>query len=145
MRAARVSAALRRRVAEAAHFRCGYCLTSQHVIGPLLEIDHIVPESRGGTHDEDNLILACPMCNSHKADRVEALDPETQISVSLFNPRRQQWRQHFEWSEGGTVIRGRTATGRATVTALVMNHPDMVLARAIWVSAGWHPPSGHPE
>lgn len=47
----------------AAGFRCGYCLTSQRVIGPLLEIDHIVPQAQGGTHDEDNLFLACPMCN----------------------------------------------------------------------------------
>jgi hypothetical protein len=44
-----ISGALRQRVAEAARFRCGYCLTSQRVIGPLLEIDHIVPEARGGS------------------------------------------------------------------------------------------------
>ena len=63
----RIPAALRQRVAESARFRCGYCLTSQRVIGPLLEIDHIVPQARGGTHDEDNLFLACPMC-SWRAD-----------------------------------------------------------------------------
>ena len=44
-----ISAALRRRVAQAARFRCGYCLTAQRIIGPLLEIDHIVPEAQGGT------------------------------------------------------------------------------------------------
>ncbi len=43
---------VRQRVAEAARFRCGYCLTSQRIIGPLLEIEHIVPESRGGTSEE---------------------------------------------------------------------------------------------
>jgi predicted nucleotidyltransferase len=37
----RIPAALRQRVAEAARFRCGYCLASQRIIGPLLEIDHI--------------------------------------------------------------------------------------------------------
>jgi len=35
-----ISAALRRRIAEAFQFRFGYCHTSQHVVGPLLEIDH---------------------------------------------------------------------------------------------------------
>jgi HNH endonuclease len=82
-----VSAALRQRVAEAARFRCGYCLASQRIIGPLLEIDHIIPEARGGTSDEENLWLACPICNGRKADRQEALDPESRAMVPLFNPR----------------------------------------------------------
>jgi len=137
----RIPAALRQRAAESARFRCGYCLTSQRVIGPLLEIDHIVPQARGGTHDEDNLFLACPMCNSHKADRIEAVDPESSATVPLFNPRTEQWDDHFEWTEGGTVIRGKTPKGRATVAALNMNHPDIVAARRLWVIAGWHPPA----
>ena len=136
----RIPAALRQRVAESARFRCGYCLTSQRVIGPLLEIDHIVPQARGGTHDEDNLFLACPMCNSHKADRIEAVDPKSAAAVPLFDPRTEQWAGHFEWTEGGTVIRGKTPKGRATVAALNMNHPDIVAARRLWVIAGWHPP-----
>jgi hypothetical protein len=136
-----ISAALRRRVAEAAGFRCGYCLTAQRIIGPLLEIDHLIPESRGGTSDEENLWLACPMCNSHKADRQEALDPESQTLVPLFNPRTARWEEHFEWIEGGTMIRGMTPQGRATVVALQMNHQDIVAARRLWVIAGWHPPT----
>ena len=137
----RVSAALRQRVAETAHFRCGYCLTSQRIIGPLLEIDHIIPQAWGGTHDEDNLFLACPTCNSHKADRLEAVDPESGVTVPLFNPRTEQWDDHFEWIEEGAVIRGKTPKGRATVAALNMNHPEIVSARRLWAIAGWHPPT----
>jgi hypothetical protein len=144
MSAARLSVEIRRRVAEASRFRCGYCLASQRVVGPFLEIDHIIPEARGGTDDEDNLVLACPMCNGHKADRVEAIDPDTRTKAPLFNPNRHRWREHFEWIEDGSVIRGRTPTGRATVAALVMNHPDIVAARALWVAAGWHPPTDDP-
>jgi HNH endonuclease len=136
-----ISAALRRRVAQAARFRCGYCLTAQRIIGPLLEIDHIVPEAQGGTSDEENLWLACPMCNSHKADRQEALDPESRAMVPLFNPRAEHWEEHFEWIEDGTNIRGKTPQGRATIAALQMNHPDVVAARRLWVIAGWHPPT----
>lgn len=135
-----ISATLRQRVAKAARFRCGYCLTSQQVIGPLLEIDHIIPEVRGGTSDEENLFLACPICNSHKSDRHEAVDPETLMTVPLFNPRRELWDEHFEWIEDGAVIRGKTPKGRATVAVLNVNHPDMVTARRLWVIAGWHPP-----
>ena len=136
-----ISGALRQRVAAAAYFRCGYCLTSQRIIGPLLEIDHIVPEARGGTSDEENLWLARPICNSHKADRQEAVDPESQVAVPLFNPRAERWDEHFEWVEAGAIIRGKTPKGRATVTALQMNHPDIVAARRLWVIAGWHPPA----
>ena len=140
MTSARIPTALRQRVAEAARFRCGYCLTSQRIIGPLLEIDHYIPEARGGTSDEENLWLACPMCNSHKSDRIDAIDPETGVTVPIFNPRQEQWAIHFEWVEGGTVIRGKTSVGRATVAALQMNHPDIVAARRLWVEVGWHPP-----
>ena len=141
MSPAYISAALRQRVAETARFRCGYCLTSQRIIGPLLEIDHIIPEARGGTSDETNLFLACPMCNSHKADRREAVDAESHATVPLFNPRDELWDEHFAWIESGTIIRGKTPKGRATVAALQMNHPDIVAARRLWVVAGWHPPT----
>ena len=57
MSSAYIAVALRQRVAEAARWRCGYCRTSQRIIGPLLEIDHIIPEARGGLSDEENLWL----------------------------------------------------------------------------------------
>ena len=136
-----VADGLRRRVAEAARFRCGYCLTSQRIIGPLLELDPIVPEARGGTSEEENLFLACPRCNGHKGDRVEAIDPDTGGMAPFFNPRAQSWGEHFVWVEGGAEIRGKTREGRATVVALNMNHPDVVAARRLWCLAGWHPPS----
>ncbi|MBE2201926.1 MAG: hypothetical protein IAE79_25185 [Anaerolinea sp.] len=50
------------------------------------------------------------------------------------------WHTHFEWQENGTIITGKTAVGRATVTILNMNQPDMVAARTLWVTANWHPP-----
>jgi hypothetical protein len=136
-----ISAVLRQRVAEAARFRCGYCLIAQRIISPLLEIDQLIPEARGGTSDEENLWLACLMCNSHKADRQEALDPESRAMVPLFNPRAERWEEHFEWMEAGTIIHGKTPQGRATAAALQMNHADTVAARRLWVISGWHPPT----
>ena len=101
----------------------------------------MVPEASGGTSAEENLWLACPLCNSHKSDRQQATDPVTSISVQLFNPRFDIWDEHFEWVEAGTLIQGKTPEGRATVISLNMNHPDIVAARRMWVFAGWHPPS----
>jgi len=32
-----------------------------------LEIEHIIPLAMGGTDEESNLWLACPICNAHKS------------------------------------------------------------------------------
>jgi 5-methylcytosine-specific restriction endonuclease McrA len=32
------------------------------------EVDHVIPRSRGGSHDERNLVPACKSCNSSKRD-----------------------------------------------------------------------------
>jgi hypothetical protein len=141
MRRRPIPPSVRERVAQAAHYRCGYCLTSQRVIGPLLEIDHLLPEARGGTSHESNLWLACPLCNGHKADRIDARDPSSGEIVPLFNPRRDRWADHFEWNEGGAVIRGKTSRGRGTVDALHLNDEALVAARRLWVLVGWHPPT----
>jgi hypothetical protein len=131
---------LRRRVAAQARYRCGYCLTQETVIGRPMEFDHLLPRSLGGPTTEDNLWLACSLCNDHKSNRFLVVDPETGLSVRVFNPRQQKWREHFVWSEDATRIDGTTAEGRATVAALQLNRSSLVLARRLWVAAGWHPP-----
>ncbi len=57
----------------------------------------------------------------------------------LFNPRTQQWSEHFAWSLDATKVQG-TAIGRATVAALRMNNPIVVAARYRWAINDWHPP-----
>lgn len=127
-----VGRALRAKAAVAAPYRCGYCLTTEANVGIPMEIEHIIPESLGGPTTEDNLWLACPPCNAHKANRRDAVDPETGSRVALFDPRRQLWAMHFEWSSDGTVILGRTPTGRATMRALDLNRVYLVRARQRW-------------
>lgn len=131
---------LRRQVAEEARYRCGYCLTTQRLIGRPMVIDHLVPESQGGLTVRENLWLACRRCNEFKGTQTHAVDPHTQKAVPLFNPREQSWQVHFTWSSDGSEIIGLTATGRATVAALRLNNPEIVAARSLWVQAGWHPP-----
>lgn len=43
--------------------RCAYCLTPGQV-----EMEHIDPVSRGGSHTMDNLVPACRSCNASKHD-----------------------------------------------------------------------------
>ena len=35
----------------------------------VIQIDHVIPVSRGGTDDENNLVCACAPCNNFKNDR----------------------------------------------------------------------------
>lgn len=103
-------------------------------------VDHIVPSSLSGGNNPDNLCLACWDCNLTKGSRTTATDPDTRNVVSLFHPRAERWQDHLGWSDAGTVIGGRTATGRATVDALELNRTVLVEARRRWVAVGWHPP-----
>lgn len=138
---ARIPAAAAARVRQAARNRCGYCLSPQHLVMARLEIEHIVPLAQGGSDDEANLWLACPICNRYKADRTTAADPTTGAVVPLFNPRAQNWFEHFRWSEDGLRIVGLTPVGRATVAALhLSDDPDVLTVRGYWIMAGWHPP-----
>ena len=131
---------LRERVSLQAKYRCGYCLTSEFIIGAPMEIDHIIPVSLGGPTQEDNLWLACSLCNDYKGERIAAIDPVFDVLVRLFNPREQVWSEHFSWSTEGDRIVGLNPIGRATVLALKLNRPSLIHARRSWVSAGWHPP-----
>ena len=124
-----------------AHHRCGYCLTTEMLIGAPMEIEHIIPTALGGQTEEGNLWLACSLCNEYKGVRVVAPDPLTDELVPLFNPRQQSWSEHFAWSQDFEQIVGRTAIGRATTVALRLNRPLLVRSRRIWVVAGLHPPS----
>lgn len=126
--------------AEQARFRCGYCLTTEAIIGAAMELDHLIPESLAGPTAEENLWLACSWCNDYKSNLLVAADPETGEIVRLFNPRTQSWREHFSWTPEGDRIIGRTPTGRATVLALRLNRDHVVRSRQLWVKAGWHPP-----
>ena len=140
MSKAHIPLALRRRVAREALYRCGYCRSSEAILGEPMEYDHWVPESRGGRTEYENLWLACSQCNDFKSNRARARDPDTGRVVPLFNPRRDDWDAHFHWVDSGLRIEGRTPVGRATVVALKLNLAIRVIARRAWVIAGWHPP-----
>ncbi len=123
-------------VANRAHHACEYCLAPEEVAVKEFQVEHIVPRARGGSDDLANLALACPRCNPSKWATQEALDPQTQTRVPLFNPRRDSWDEclTFELHPADQRIRieGRTATGRATVECLRMNAAHATRARWKW-------------
>jgi hypothetical protein len=132
---------IERRVRKNAQNRCGYCLSPQRLVMARLEMEHIIPIAKGGSNDESNLWLACPICNRYKSDKITNIDSETGEIVKLFNPRTQVWSEHFFWTKDGLQIVGKTPTGRATVKALhLSDDADALEVRSYWVLAGWHPP-----
>jgi hypothetical protein len=105
-----------------------------------MSIEHIIPEAAGGSTQEDNLWLACFFCNSYKNDLLNTFDPVTGRLVPLFNPRTQQWSEHFVWTDDGLLIIGTTDIGRATVQALKLNRDGLIKDRRRWLRGGWKPP-----
>jgi hypothetical protein len=145
-----VNRATRNLVRTRASFLCEYCHSAEESSSTLFTIDHIVPRSIGGSDELENLALACHRCNNNRYNFVTGIDPETEQEVTLFNPRQQQWFEHFIWSADGLEIMGITATGRGTCDRLDLNdryHNEraIIKARRLWIRAGWHPPSNDPR
>lgn len=120
--------------------RCQYCLMHQSLQGATFHIEHVIPQCKGGRSDLENLALACPGCNLHKAGRTTAVDPATGEEVPLFHPIRQSWSQHFRLN--GYRIEGVNAVGRAAVEALNLNHPRRRRIREVEKAFGLYPPMG---
>lgn len=135
---ATIPASLRRLVIQRAENRCEYCGISQIGQVATFHIDHIVPVVAGGETIAENLALACVSCSLRKGARQNVEDSETGEVVSIFNPRQQAWKEHFDWN--GVQVIGLTATGRATVQALDLNRATMLAIRAEEELLGRHPP-----
>lgn len=100
-------------------------------------IDHIIPRDKGGRTILKNLALACPHCNARKWAHTHGQDRLSGKFVRLFNPRVQQWSNHFQWSAKiPLLIEGKTPTGRATIARLQMNHPEVLAIRRLLKKLG---------
>lgn len=80
-----VGARLRFAVLKRDGFRCAYCGIT--AMAELLQVDHVIPQSKGGTDDIENLVTACARCNVGKSDvLLEELSPSM--------PTAQKLREH---------------------------------------------------
>jgi hypothetical protein len=123
-----ISADLRSLVRQRAGDRCEYCRLTQgaSALGPL-QIEHVVARQHGGGDEATNLALACDRCNLYKGTNLTTLDPESGRVVPIFNPRVDDWAQHFRVDRGWVV--GLTPIGRGTVRLLNMNAEGRVELR----------------
>lgn len=126
----KVSSALRIAVAGRAGHRCEYCLRPETQFRH--HIDHVIAQKHGGPTTEENLAYACAFCNLHKGSDLFSV-----AGIRLFNPRTQQWKDHF--AVRGCVIEPLTPEGEATVQMLQMNRDERVRERAALQAAGKYP------
>lgn len=122
-----ISVALRQLVVDRAAGRCEYCLYPQELSLLSFQIEHIISEKHGGQTIADNLALACPYCNRFKGSDLGSLDPETGKLTPFFNPRTQQWTEHFNLNQAQIIP--TSPEGRVTVLILQFNQPDRVQER----------------
>lgn len=71
------------------NFTCAYC--GNQFPAQKLTLDHVVPCSKGGARDWDNIVSACYKCNSRKANRT----PEQAGMMLLFKPHEPRWTASF--------------------------------------------------
>jgi hypothetical protein len=123
-----------------AGYRCEYC----RLVGWELQVEHIVPRSprrraTGGASgavperldDLENLAAACAHCNRLKGDFVTGRDPLSGREVRLFDPRRDDWDEHFSWSSDYLHLLPLSDIGGATVARLRANDPILVRQRRL--------------
>ncbi len=114
--------------------RCEYCLAPQSASKFRFWIDHIIASQHLGPANSENLALSCPFCNRHKGPNMVGIDPTSGLLARLFNPRTDEWEQHF--LSYGVQLAGISPTGRATVVVLAMNHPTQLMIRRALVREG---------
>ena len=115
-----VGRALARQLRRLAGGCCEYCQLAEDDLSGRFEIDHITPVKHGGDDSLENLSLACTKCNRFKGPNLAGRDPQSDQIAALYNPRKQNWADHFVLADDGSLL-GRTPEGRATVEVLRMN------------------------
>ena len=135
-----LSATIKAFVAARAQGCCEYCLSQTEYATHPFSIDHIQPLSKGGSDEVENLAYCCQGCNNFKFSKAEAVDPNTDTIVSLYNPRIENWGEHFRWNENFTILIGISPIGRAAILALHLNLESLIKQRAIYRAYGVHPP-----
>lgn len=123
-------------VQQRARHCCEYCKFPMDYSHDSFNIEHIIPLILGGSNDLINLALSCYSCNSFKWTFINGFDTITGTSVALFNPREDNWKEHFRWNEDFSLIIGQTATGRATVDLLQLNRQGLINVRKALVAFG---------
>jgi hypothetical protein len=126
-------------VATRANHHCEYCHAPELVFNFPFEVEHIIPISKQGTDNPDNLALACRSCNLRKGSSISVIYSNSSTEVRLFHPRNDRWEQNFLAEPESGIVNGITDIGTATVEKLMMNSSTQIAARKLWMRLGLFP------
>ncbi len=133
-----ISVTLRRQIIDRAKQCCEYCRIGMNDGAIDFAIDHIIAEKHGGKTLESNLCLSCFWCNSYKGSDISSVDWAFDESiVPLFNPRKQNWHDHFRID--GTRIISLSPEGRVTVFLLRLNAVERIKERKLLIQLKLYP------
>jgi 5-methylcytosine-specific restriction endonuclease McrA len=112
--------------------RCAYCGATN----TPLQIEHIVPRSRGGSDRVSNLTLACEPCNQAKGDRTAEEFGHPHIQAQARLPLKDaaavnSTRWAIYWRLGATGLPVEVGTGGMTT----FNRTRLGLPKAHWTDA----------
>lgn len=130
--------------------RCSYCGAS----GVPLQIEHIIPKSRGGSDRTSNLALACEPCNLRKGNRtaVEFGSPQVQAQAqvplqdaahvsSIKTALVSQLMREFGTERVAICYGYETKYQRTQILDLPKSHTNDAIAIACEIGAGVKPSS----
>lgn len=128
---------IRRLVVARAGNRCEYCRVLDYLTGFESHIEHVIAVQHGGSNVISNLAYACAYCNWKKGPNIGTILFLGGDLIPLFNPRTQNWFDHFEVNQG--EIKSVTTIGEATAKLLDFNEPARIEARFEMMLAGCYP------
>jgi 5-methylcytosine-specific restriction endonuclease McrA len=112
--------------------KCAYCGKT----GLPLEVEHIIPKSRGGSNRVSNLTLSCHKCNQEKGSRTAAEFGHPKIQAAARQPLKDaaavnttRWELWRRLSESGLPV--HCGTGGRTK----YNRTRFSLPKAHWIDA----------
>ena len=125
---------LRQQVWERSGGFCEYCRVPEAHDPRPFHLDHVRPQKHDGPTVLENLAMSCASCSLYKGPNLAGYDPESDIMQPLFNPRTQDWNDHF--ASDGAELKGLTPTGRTTARVLRFNEPLRVQHRELLIELG---------
>lgn len=134
-----VSPAWRNLIANRAHHLCEYCLSFEGFSVVKFQVEHIISIKHRGLTTLDNLAYSCVFCNRNKGSDIGTILRDQQF-VRFFNPRTDQWKDHFAIS--GVLFSSKTEIGEATLIMLDLNHFERLMERQALQEVGFFP---HPN
>lgn len=93
-------------------FTCRYCGKMSDEV--QLAVDHIIPVSKGGTNDAENLVTACVPCNQGKSDKL--IDPGC-VNDSGRLARHQEMQEQIAAAKAARQV----SKARAELRQLIVN------------------------